>query len=191
MPRPALPAQLTRLRRMFATLDAGDPSVPDGMETYVWITNPDGTPGAPDDDLVAPLVEALLGDDEGIALFARSRGGASSVRDPRVPTLVTGAGPDRLMCEVVVVDADELVDAAARERGPRSATPVWLWAADLSWVLHWWPHESYGALAGPGEVVARVTSALRAVPVPDGHDEPLLEPMEAQQIRRPPTPGSG
>src|SRR5690606_24489774 len=168
MPRPVLPAQLTRLRQTFATLDVADPSVPDGMESYVWITNPDGTPGAPDDDLVAPLVEALLGDDEGIALFARSRGGASSVRDPRVPTLVTGAGPDRLTCEAVTVTARELVDAVAEERGPRSVAPVWLGASDLSWVLHWWPHESYGALAGPDEVVDRVTAALRrAVPGPD------------------------
>src|SRR5690606_36782676 len=126
--------------------------------------------GDPDDDLVAPLVEALLGDEDAIAHFARSCGRASSVRDPRVQTLVTGAGPDRLTCEVVNVGADEIVDAAAHERGSRSVTPVWLWASDLSWVLHWWPHESYGALAGPDDVVARVASALRRAvpdPVPD------------------------
>lgn len=178
---------MTRLREIFALLDAGDPWVPAGMDSYVWITNPDGTPGAPDDDLVAPLVESLLGNGDGFALFARSRGGASSVRDPRVPTLVTGAGPDRLTCEVVTVTARELVDAVAEERGPRSATPVWLWASDFSWVLHWWPHESYGALAGPDEVVDRVTAALRrAAPGPDEADEPVVEPME-QSAR--PAPG--
>lgn len=173
---------LSVVRNATLALGHDDPSLPSGLETYLWITNPDGTVGGPDDDLLAPLYRSLLADGEGVALFRRHPEDGLAGQGVRascgaLPSFWLGASGARGTYEVALVGVDDLVLAREQERDGRPTTPVWLWAPDLAWVLHWWPTEHYAGLAGPRDLLNRVRASIEAAVAVGPDDEPLVQEM--------------